>query len=59
MKYRSFKLLKHGMKVIEKIFEKQLRNILNLDKLHNAHGFEPLEGTVDAIFISRQMFVGW
>ena len=41
------------MKVIEKIFEKRLRNVTKLDEMQM--DFMPGRGTVDAIFILRQM----
>ena len=37
--YRSIKLLEHGMKVIERIFEKRLRKVVELDEMHM--GFVP------------------
>ena len=51
--YRSIKLLEHGMKIVERIFEKRLRKVVDLDEMQM--GFRPGRGTVDAIFIMRQM----
>ena len=51
--YRSIKLLEHGMKVTERIFERRLRKVVELDKMQM--GFMPGRGTVDAIFILRQL----
>ena len=51
--YRSIKLLEHGMKVIERIFEKRLRKVVKLDEMQM--GFMPGRGTTDAIFIMRQL----
>ena len=51
--YRSIKLLEHGMKVIETIFERRLRKVVKLDEMQM--GFMPGRGTTDAIFIMRQL----
>ena len=51
--YRSIKLLKHGMKVIERIFERRLRKNVKLDDMQM--GVMPGRGTTDAIFIMRQL----
>ena len=51
--YRSVKLLEHGMKVIERVFEKRLRKVVDVDEMQM--GFMPGKGTVDAIFSVRQM----
>lgn len=51
--YRSIKLLEHGMKVIERIFEERLRKTIVLDEMQM--GFMPGKGTIDAIFSVRQM----
>ena len=32
--YRGIKLLEHAMKVVERVLEKRLRGIVNLDELH-------------------------
>ena len=41
------------MKVIERVFEKRLRKVVDIDEMQM--GFMPGKGTVDAIFIIRQM----
>ena len=51
--YRGVKLLEHGMKVIERVLEKRLREIIKIDDMQ--FGFMPGKGTVDAIFITRRM----
>jgi len=51
--YRSVKLLEHGMKVVERIFEKRLRKVVTIDEMQM--GFMPGKGTVDAIFSVRQL----
>ena len=51
--YRSIKLLEHGMKVIERIFERRLWKVVKLDEMQI--GFMPGRGSTDAIFIMRQL----
>ena len=50
--YRSVKLLEHGMKVVERVFESRLRKVLDIDG--NQLGFMPGRGTIDGIFAVRQ-----
>ena len=49
--YRGVKLLEHAMKIVERILERQIRTLVNLNKMQ----FEFMSGkkTVDAIFIVR------
>lgn len=51
--YRGVKLLEHGMKVLERILDKRLRQRIKVDEMQ--FGFMPGRGTIDAIFIVRQM----
>ena len=51
--YGSVKFLEHGIKVIERIFEKGLRNVIRVDEIQM--GFIPERRTIDAIYILRQM----
>ena len=51
--YRGIKLLEHGMKVVEKIWEQRLRQIVDIEDAQ--FGFMPGRGTTDAIFILRQL----
>ena len=51
--YRSIKLLEHGIKVIERIFERNLWKVVKLDEMKM--GFMPSRGTTNAIFITRQL----
>ena len=51
--YRAVKLLEHGMKVLEGVLEKRLRWKVKIDDMQ--FGFVPGKGTVDAIFMVRQL----
>ena len=51
--YREVKLLEHVMKIVERILERQIRTLVNLNKMQ--FGFMPGKGTVDAMFIVRRM----
>ena len=50
--YREVKLLEHGMKIVERVLEKRIRTLVNLNKMQ--FGFMPGKETVDAIFIVRR-----
>jgi len=41
------------MKVIERVFVKRLRRVIDIDEMQM--GFMPGKGTIEAIFIIRQM----
>ena len=51
--YRTIKLLEHGMKVVERVFEKRLRKMVEIRE--DQYGFVAGKGTIDAIFILRQL----
>ena len=51
--FRGVKLLEHGMKVVERVFEKRLRAVVDIDDMQC--GFMPGKGTVDALFIVRML----
>jgi len=51
--YRGIKLLEHGMKVVERIFEHRIRQQIEEDYMQ--FGFMKGKGTTDAIFTVRQM----
>ena len=51
--YGAVKLLEHGRKVVERVFEKRLCRIVSVDEMQ--FGFMPERGTIDAIFILRMM----
>ena len=46
--YRAIKLLKHAMKVIERVFERRIREKVKINAMQ--FGFMPGKGTTDAIF---------
>ena len=47
--FRGVKLLEHVMKIVERILERQIRTLINLNKMQ--FGFMPGKGTADAIFM--------
>ena len=51
--YRGVKLLEHAMKIVERVLERRIRTLVNLNKMQ--FGFMPGKKTVDAIFIVRKM----
>ena len=51
--YKGVKLLEHAMKIVERVPERQIRTLVNLNDMQ--FGFMPGKGTVDAIFIVRRM----
>ena len=51
--YRAIKLLEHAMKVIERVFEKWIREKVKIDTIQ--FRLMPGKGTTDAIFTVLQM----
>jgi len=51
--YRGIILLEHAMKVVERIFEDRIWQQIDIDDMQ--FGFMKGKGTIDAIFIVRQM----
>ena len=51
--YRGIKFLEHAMKVVERIFVYRIRQQIEIDDMQ--FGFMKGKGTVDAIFMARQM----
>jgi len=51
--YRGIKLFEHAMKVVERIFEYRIRQQIEIDDMQ--FGFMKGKGTIDAIFMARQM----
>ena len=51
--YRGIKILEHSMKVLEKVLDKRLREIVDINEMQ--FGFRKGKGTTDAIFVVRQL----
>ena len=51
--YRGIRLLEHPLKVLEKILEKRLRDVVNISDMQC--GFMPGRSTIDAMFVLRQL----
>ena len=51
--YRGLKLLGNMMKVFERVIEQEIRRVVDIDEMQ--FGFMPGRGTIDAIFIARQL----
>jgi len=51
--YRGIKLLEDAMKVVERIFEYRIRQQTDIGDMQI--GFMKSKGTIDTIFIGRQM----
>ena len=51
--YTGMKSLEHAMKIVQRVLERQIRTLVNLNEMQ--FGFMPGKGTVDAIFIVRRM----
>ena len=51
--YRGLKLVDQVMKVIDRVIDKLLREIIDIDEMQ--FGFVPGRGTTDAIFLLRQL----
>ena len=51
--YGAVKLLDHGMKMVERVFENRFRRIVSGVEMQ--FGFMPERETIDAVFILRRM----
>ena len=51
--HRVVNILEHGMKVVEKVLEKSLHRIVNVDEMQVR--FMPERGTIDAVFMLRRL----
>ena len=51
--YIGVKLLKHVMKIVERVLERRKQILINLNEMQ--FGFMPGKGTVDVIFIVGRM----
>ena len=50
---RGIKLLEHVFKMYEKVLDRRLREVIDIDKMQ--YGFMPKRGTVDAVFVLRRI----
>ena len=50
--YRGVKLLEHAMNMIERVLERRIRELVNIDSMQ--FGFKPGRGTTDTLFIVRK-----
>ena len=53
--YRGMKLLEHGMKEVESVLERRLRNMVTVNEMQC--GFTPGKEMVDALFIAKMLQV--
>ena len=51
--YRGVKLLEHAIKIVERVPDRRIRTLVNLNEMQ--FGFKPGKGTVNAIFIVRRI----
>ena len=51
--YRGIKLFEHAFKLYEKILDRHLREVVDIDKIQ--YGFVPGRRTVDAVFVLREL----
>ena len=51
--YRGVKLLEHCMKIVERVFERRLREVVEVNDMQC--GFMPGKGTIDALFMVRML----
>ena len=51
--YRGVQLLEHAMKIVEKVLERRIREVVNVDGMQ--FGSMPGRGATDALFIVRRL----
>ena len=51
--YRVVKLIEHTTKIVERVLERRIRELVNIDAMQ--FGFMPGRGTTDALFVVRRM----
>ena len=51
--YRGIKLLEHAMKIVDRVLERRIRELVNIDSMQ--FGFMPGRKTTDALFVARKM----
>ena len=54
--YRGVELLEHAMKIVERVLERRIRTLVNLNEMQ--FGFMPGKRTVDALFTVRRISKG-
>ena len=51
--YRAVKVFEHAMNIVERVLEKKIRELVNIDSIQ--FGFMHGRGTPDALFVVRRM----
>ena len=51
--YRGVKQLEHAMKVVQRVLERRIRELVNIDLMQ--FGFTPGRGTTDALFVVQRI----
>ena len=51
--YRGVNLLEHAKKIVERVLERRIRELVNIDSMQ--FGFMPGRGTTDALFVVQRM----
>ena len=51
--YRGVKLLEHPVKIVERVLEGRIRELVNIDSMQ--FDFMPGRGMTDALFVARRM----
>ena len=51
--YKGVKLLEHAIKIVERVLERRIRELVNIDSM--PFGFMPGRGTTDVLFVVRKM----
>ena len=53
LKYRGVELLEHTMKVVEKVLERRIRELVNIDSMQ--FGFMPGRGMTEKLFVVQRI----
>ena len=51
--YKGVKLLQHTMKIAERVLERRIRELVNIDSM--SFGFVPRRGTTDALYVVQRI----
>ena len=51
--YKEVKLSEHAMKIVERVLERRIRKLVNIDSMQ--FGFMPGRGTTDVLFVVQRM----